>query len=91
MYKSFSPIGNQIEVSLADGNVLVSSVVGVGVDAYTVMLSGGSAEYRIDGQDPTSSTNFVMEADKVVLIRAEHLIFKQTADVTAVIQPGEMI
>ena len=91
--KSFAPVGNQVEVSLADGNVLVSDQIGPGVDAYTVMLSGGSAEYRMDGQSPASSTNFLLEEDKVVLIQNVEdwaLIFKQTAGVTLVLQPGEL-
>lgn len=89
----FSPVGTQLEIDLSSGNILLSSQLNLGVDVVAICPRGGAAEYRLDGEDPTSSTNFVMEEDKSYeLYAAEEvdIIFKSASGVTLVVQPGRL-
>lgn len=92
--KVFEPVGTQLNISLASANVNVDEQLDSGIDAFVVMVSGGAAEYRMDGGDPTSTTNLVLAVDDPVLVRDRgtwQMVFKQASGVTLVIQPGRMV
>lgn len=92
--KSFIPEGSQTEVDLSSANVtLASQFTRPGVHVFALMASGGDAPYRFDGGDPTSSTNFVLKENTVIFVKAGedyNMVFKATAGVTLVLQPGKL-